>query len=31
MVFIEYPKQGIAFLVGFGKALQYLPISKNIL
>jgi hypothetical protein len=24
MVFIEYPKQGIAFFVGFGRAMQYL-------
>jgi hypothetical protein len=23
MVFIKYPKQGIALLVGFGKAMQY--------
>jgi len=23
MVFIEYPKQGITLLVGFGRAMQY--------
>jgi hypothetical protein len=23
MVFIDYPKEGIAFLVGFGMVLQY--------
>jgi len=23
MVFIDYPKKGIAFLIGFGMAMQY--------
>jgi hypothetical protein len=28
MVFIEYPKQGIGLLVGYGRARKYLPSFK---
>jgi hypothetical protein len=30
MVFIEYPKHGIAFFVGFGRVMQYLFKFQNI-
>jgi hypothetical protein len=30
MVFIEYPKHGIALLVGFGKALQFQVMEPNV-